>query len=922
MGNSEWSFPATAWKEPSTILVLGVLHEKLKENNILDYPFTCLNLVLVHYNIEAFAHILTDNSLNILSSFLIKVSKKSRKRRAKKTFKDDNENVNETVGDHITTQNEIGTSGSAIPPIDSSNTEPTNQAIGEKENVSEPLVNKEDTPDAEAANHGSNMQENVSEPLHVDKEDTPDVQAANPGSNMQENVSEPLQVDKEDICDVQVANPGSNMQENVSEPLQVDKEDICDVQVANPGSNMQENVIELLQDDKEDTPDIEAANPGANMPELEGNNNNGTEDYGADDSSEGEQQLGQIDEVDFKISTLISSLANTTIIQRVCWLLKFYKCNSSSTNHYIICILQRICDDLELSPMLYQLSLLTTFHSILVEQKTTPCRGYQNIVDFLTSLVRRMLRKMKTNPLLFVEVLFWKTRKECHYINCDSMLKDLIKMRKDYNKIGQTSSNGVDASLEGKGWNRRSIADALGDDEADFMPFHGTDDQNEENPCTPEGNKFLKRSAVNMEEANGSIKSNSDEGSNGKENSKDERFSVEHQPGRVPKRMKVLGVNDELDNKIKDLYDKYKGKENCIHLIAEELDLDGKISIREVSRKLKQLGFKFPQKRRVLKNGASNQVREDAKASGSEVAHPDLNDLQENSSGRRVLHTRKRVSAFSEEQEGMIKGLFEQFKDHKRCSFMIANALDADGSFTAAQVSRKLKQLGLRVPQPKKSSSHLHLRDEEPDDMYDEGFDDADTLSSLRKRKASPKIVDKVSEEDSDDEPLSSLVGSKTKFYTNNVAERPDQKIVKMVSQEDSDDEPLSSVVGKRTKQKTGNVAEMPDQNKTREVSQEDPDDEFLSSIVGRKHEQQTETGGVADEVSLHIDDDIEDEVNYFSRKSTTDRDDPVHHQDLHDELGDQLADFKDDATPVGVAPDKHAGSRRKLRMVLDLDDD
>lgn len=36
---------------------------------------------------------------------------------------------------------------------------------------------------------------------------------------------------------------------------------------------------------------------------------------------------------------------------------------------------------------------------------------------------------------------------------------------------------------------------------------------------------------------------------------------------------------------------------------------------------------------------------------------------------------------------------------------------------------------------------------------------------------------------------------SKTKFYPKDVAERPDQKIVKMVSQEDSDDEPLSSVV-------------------------------------------------------------------------------------------------------------------------------
>lgn len=84
---------------------------------------------------------------------------------------------------------------------------------------------------------------------------------------------------------------------------------------------------------------------------------------------------------------------------------------------------------------------------------------------------------MKTCPLLFVEVLFWKTRRECHYINCDSMLKDLTKMRKDYNKMGQNTINGVDGSFEGKGWNRRSIADALGDDEADFMPFHGTDDQ-------------------------------------------------------------------------------------------------------------------------------------------------------------------------------------------------------------------------------------------------------------------------------------------------------------------------------------------------------------------------------------------------------------------------------------------------------------
>ncbi|KAG5080488.1 hypothetical protein JHK86_004553 [Glycine max] len=41
------------------------------------------------------------------------------------------------------------------------------------------------------------------------------------------------------------------------------------------------------------------------------------------------------------------------------------------------------------------------------------------------------------------------------------------------------------------------------------------------------------------------------------------------------------------------------------------------------------------------------------------------------------------------------------FKDHKRCSYMIANALDKDGKFTTVQVSRKLKQLGLYLPLPK-----------------------------------------------------------------------------------------------------------------------------------------------------------------------------------------------------------------------------
>lgn len=79
---------------------------------------------------------------------------------------------------------------------------------------------------------------------------------------------------------------------------------------------------------------------------------------------------------------------------------------------------------------------------------------------------------MKSNPLLFIEVLFWKSRRECHYLNCDSMLKELSQFKKDGKNSSGVSMTDEIGSSEANGWIRRSIADALGDDEADFpLPF-------------------------------------------------------------------------------------------------------------------------------------------------------------------------------------------------------------------------------------------------------------------------------------------------------------------------------------------------------------------------------------------------------------------------------------------------------------------
>lgn len=67
---------------------------------------------------------------------------------------------------------------------------------------------------------------------------------------------------------------------------------------------------------------------------------------------------------------------------------------------------------------------------------------------------------------------------------------------------------------------------------------------------------------------------------------------------------------------------------------------------------------------------------------------------------------------------------------------MIANALDADGKFTASHVSRKLKQLGLLAPPQKKLETSIQLRDEDLSDfsMDTSNESDDETLLSLINR--------------------------------------------------------------------------------------------------------------------------------------------------------------------------------------------
>jgi hypothetical protein len=75
-------------------------------------------------------------------------------------------------------------------------------------------------------------------------------------------------------------------------------------------------------------------------------------DYESDDSER--ERQNRTKEVNLDIKAAVDKFANNILVRNYCWLLKFYSTNRASINHYIVRMLQRICEDCMLEPMLYQ----------------------------------------------------------------------------------------------------------------------------------------------------------------------------------------------------------------------------------------------------------------------------------------------------------------------------------------------------------------------------------------------------------------------------------------------------------------------------------------------------------------------------------------------------------------------------------------
>lgn len=76
-----------------------------------------------------------------------------------------------------------------------------------------------------------------------------------------------------------------------------------------------------------------------------------------EDESEEEEEEMRTKEETLDVHKCVRMFADNTIVNNYCWLLKNYLHNTPAINYYIVRMLQRICEDLMMEPMLYQVNV-------------------------------------------------------------------------------------------------------------------------------------------------------------------------------------------------------------------------------------------------------------------------------------------------------------------------------------------------------------------------------------------------------------------------------------------------------------------------------------------------------------------------------------------------------------------------------------
>ncbi|EDV28195.1 uncharacterized protein TRIADDRAFT_53559 [Trichoplax adhaerens] len=118
-------------------------------------------------------------------------------------------------------------------------------------------------------------------------------------------------------------------------------------------------------------------------------------------------------EKNFNLMNYLKKFTSSKVLRHYVDLLSTYDKNDDSVNHYIVKWFYRIAHDFRMHAMLYQLRLFLIFNKILSEP---PLDRYKELVTFVNYILSRFFETTKSNPVVYVETLFWKSAGDCYEI--------------------------------------------------------------------------------------------------------------------------------------------------------------------------------------------------------------------------------------------------------------------------------------------------------------------------------------------------------------------------------------------------------------------------------------------------------------------------------------------------------------------------
>ncbi|TPX58885.1 hypothetical protein PhCBS80983_g02824 [Powellomyces hirtus] len=125
--------------------------------------------------------------------------------------------------------------------------------------------------------------------------------------------------------------------------------------------------------------------------------------------------LAEVKETELSFTRIVSRFASDTILNNYYLLLKHYLELDARHIYYITVMFHRIFLTADPgAPLFYKLSILHLFNKILKDRRVLPATSaHRELYAFITFMLNRFFKKAKEYPILFVEILFPKTKGDC-----------------------------------------------------------------------------------------------------------------------------------------------------------------------------------------------------------------------------------------------------------------------------------------------------------------------------------------------------------------------------------------------------------------------------------------------------------------------------------------------------------------------------